>query len=366
MLASQRALPAAVALLLALCALPACQHSQQQSTSGQPALPTTSTPSTGSTPAAGGATADSGATKRVAVVFGATENDPWTGAMLAEIANACGVDPLSKGTTESGLDAFGPYDVKLKGHPVELHVALCDFSGTADIQAQQKLGELARKWVTDLKPDVVWLDSDPVQLNVGSQLDPALPIVYSGVEVESDVYYDAARAACGVARKPSLTRAMGELWKVAPNATHVALVCDDSALGLSRVTEIRALEPALPKGTTFVTQPPVKTWAELHKLLAGLDKGIDGVIVTAMGAHGSRILESGKPCPADLLKGVKPPVLTLGPTSMDNSGALSLRIKPDAHAQAVITMLGKVLDGTKPSAIPTEIPDDMELFKNER
>jgi hypothetical protein len=285
--------------------------------------------------------------------------------MLAGIANACGIDPLSKGDTEDGLDAFGPYSVKLGGVPVELHIALCDFSSTADIAAQQKLGELARQWVEGLKPDVVWLDGDPTQLQVGSGLNGALPIVYSGSEVESDVYYDESRAVCGVVRKPSLSRAMGELWKLAPKATHVALVCDDSALGLSRITEIRALEPALPKGTTFVTQPPVKTWAELHKLLAGLGSGIDGVIVTAMGAHGSRLADSGKPCPADLLKGVKPPVVTLGPTLMDDSGALSLRIKPDAHASAVLEMLGKVLSGTKPAEIPSDIPEDMELYRNE-
>jgi hypothetical protein len=110
----------------------------------------------------------------------------------------------------------------------------------------------------------------------------------------------------------------------------------------------------------------VASWSELHQQLAGLDKGIHGVLVTAMGAHGSRLAASGKPCPADLLKGVKPPVVTLGPTSMDSAGALSLRIKPDAHARAALALLGQLLDGKQPADIPVQVPEDMELYRSER
>jgi hypothetical protein len=303
------------------------------------------------------------ASKTVAIVFGSSENDPWTSALLNTIAIELKIDPLKTSSPHTGFDSFGPYDAQLGEIPLSVQLALCDLGSTADVAAQEKVGELVAAWVNELKPDAVWLDGDQLQLQAGSHIDAAVPIVFSGVTARPDLYYDETRLACGVLRKHKVTRIVDELLAASPATKTIALVSDDSPRGLATIADLRLQKGTLPEGVQFSPQPKVASWTELSQLLTQLNGKADAVLVCAMGADGSAI--ASKPPPSDIVQKIKAPVVALGPTAIDSLGLTSYRIKPSAQAKEALDLLGQVLGGMPAIALGKVIPEDMEVFRSE-
>lgn len=302
---------------------------------------------------------------KVVLLFSATESDPWVSEILSTVAGQLGFEAFSKPSASGHLDVFGPYDCKFGEREGTLTVAMSGLSSVSDLTGQQVLGQEVLDWLAAQQPTLVWLDGDPAQFQVGHLLDDATPIVFTGVVLTRDLYYDPQRAVTGVYRRHSVSRVLNMVWATAPDARKFALLSDDSPVSMSRVQDMLALEQALPKGDSWVLTKPVHDWDELRARLAEVKDTADAAIVCGMGEWSCSAALLEQPCPADMLSGFVKPVVVLGPSRMDSSGAISLRIKPPVHARLALAMVAKVLGGADPCTLAVSTPDDMATFRAE-
>ena len=84
-----------------------------------------------------------------------------------------------------------------------------------------------------------------------------------------------------------------------------------------------------------------------------------------MGLEGSSTDLLNQPCPADILSGVDIPVVTLGPTMMDEAGVTAVSIDPAVHARLAVKHALDILGGTDPRNFVPLIPEEMALFRSE-
>ena len=344
-----------VVLIAAL--LAACPRSQPPGTGGEQ-------PGAASAPAVGEQAA-AGPDSRLAVVLSATESDPWTSEIVATLGAELGFDPWSQASSPKLLDVFGPFQVVLDARPIELSICLTGLSAVSDVPGQEALGAAALEWLEQLEPDLVWLDGDPAQFQVGRHLPEDWRVVFSGVVIDRGLYYGGERLTTGVYRRYSLPRVLREIWTSAPEAETYVLLSDDSPISLGRAQRFAQLEAVLPEGHAFVGTSEITGWDELRSAIGELAGGCDALIVCGVGEDGCSEDFLAGDCPADLLAGVGKPVVALGPSRIDYSGALSLRIKPSVHAQAALKQIGRILSGVDPRSIPVETPDDMAVFRSE-
>ncbi|MBN2082247.1 hypothetical protein JW859_08570 [bacterium] len=295
-------------------------------------------------------------------VFSATESDPWTSELITALGVDLGFDPWAKPGTEGTLDIYGPYDVEIDGRAIELTICLAGFTGVVDILGQEALGDKVREWLDGQAADVVWLDGDPLQFQVGRKLAKDQPLVFTGVVIDRSLYYGGEQMTTGVYRRYSLPRILGEIWRADQDATRYALLSDDAPSSKSRVHQLAILEPALPEGQGLTVPEAATSWAELKQQLADLAGHVDAAVICGAGEDGASADFLDNPCPPDLLSEAKFPVVVLSPSKADHAGAISLQIKPSAHAKAVLELLGKVLGGQDPRTLPILTPDDMAVF----
>jgi len=322
----------AAALLATLIAAPACRHK-----------PATAPPA-----------------QRVAMVFSASENDPWTAEILATVSAKLGFDPWSKSGSSGPLDAYGPYTAESDGRKVQVNIALCSLTGVGDLEQQRAIGQEVMRWLAQWSPDFAWLDGDQVQFLLGRSLGDVCPLIITGGVGSREAFFNSEQAVTGAYRRHSLPGALGQIWQRRHDAKRFALISDDSPVSLSRVHEFERYRNALPKGCSLDTIPPVRSWTELQRALSTLQA--DGAVVCGMGGPDCTPALRAQPCPRDLLTGAKVPIVVLGPSAMDGSGTIVVTLKPSAHAQAGLRCLEKLLSGVSAASIAIVSPDDMGVF----
>jgi len=315
----------------------------------------------GNTDTSAAAAADTGC-HTLAAVFSATESDPWTNELITALGVELSFDPWAKPGADGTLDTYGPYDVELGGREVELTICLAGFTGVVDILGQEALGDKVREWLDGQGADVVWLDGDPLQFQVGRELAQDQPLVFTGVVIDRSLYYGGEQLTAGVYRRYSLSRIIGEIWRVDEDATRYALLSDDAPSSQGRVHQFAILEPALPEGHGLTVPEAATSWAELKQQLAELAGHVDAAVICGAGEEGASADFIDNPCPPDLLAEAEFPVVVLSPSKADHAGAISLRIKPAAHTRAVLELLEQVMAGRDPRTLPILTPDDMAVF----
>jgi len=298
--------------------------------------------------------------QRVAIVFSASENDPWTAEILNTIGAGLGFDPWSKSGTSGPLDTYGPYTAEDGGRKVQVSIAMCGLAGVGDLGQQRAVAQEVMRWLAQWSPDFVWLDGDQIQFLLGRSLGDTCPLIITGGVGARDAYFDQDQAVTGAYRRHSLPGALGQIWERRHDAKRFALLSDDSPVSLSRVHEFEQYKSALPEGCSLDTIPPVRSWAELRQALKALKA--DGAVVCGMGGPDCAPALRTQPCPRDLLRTVSTPIVVLGPSAMDGSGAIVVTLKPSAHAQAGLRCLEKVLSGGSAASIAIVSPDDMGVF----
>ena len=299
----------------------------------------------------------------VTAVFSATESDPWTSAMINAVGAELGFDPWAVSDSVGSLDLYGPYDVVLDERDVRLSICLSGFTGVVDVPGQEALGGRVREWLAEQEPDLVWLDGDPLQFQVGGRLPKDWPLVFSGAVLDRTLYYEGEQMTTGVYKRFSLPRILKEIWRADADAMRYALLSDDSPVSMGRVLRFTQLEAALPEGHHFYAPEAAESWAELREQIDKLGEGaIDAVVICGAGEQGASADFLDNPCPEDLLGEAQFPVVVLSPSKADHSGAISLKLKPAAHAAAALDQIARVLAGTDPRVIPVITPDDMAVF----
>lgn len=337
--------------------LTACPRSEPQRTGGDGQEAASAPPAAEQAPAA--------AEARLALVCSATESDPWTSEMMATLGAELGFDPWGQATSMDLLDVYGPYQVVLDARPIELSICLTGLSAVSDVAGQEALGAAALAWLEEQQPDLVWLDGDPAQFQVGRHLAEDWRVVFTGVVIDRGLYYGGDRLTTGVYRRYSLPRVLHEIWAAAREATSYALLSDDSPISLGRARRFAELEAVLPEGHAFVGSSEITGWDELRAAIEELQGRCDALIVCGVGEQGCSEDFLRRDCPADLLAGVELPVVALGPSRVDYSGAISLRLKPSVHAKAALKQIVRILGGVDPRSIPVETPEDMAVFSSE-
>ena len=302
----------------------------------------------------------------LAIAMAATESDPWTSEIIATIGDELQIDPWAKATSNGHLDVYGPYEVVLDDSPAKLSIALSGIAGISDPEGQIALGHEVRDWLDEQQPHLVWLDGDQLQLRVGQELSDEQNILFTGVTIDREAFYNTQKRATGVYRRHSLPRVLGEIWSIKPEAKLFALLCDDSPLSISRVLKFKEYEAALPEDQGMRVMSPVTTWHELEDQLREIEEQVDAAIICGVGdEHGSLELRE-QDCPDDLLADIEIPVVVLGSSRADYCGALVLGINPAAHAKAALELARKIFKSSDPRALPTVTPDEMTAFRSER
>lgn len=302
---------------------------------------------------------------KLALVFSATESDPWVNELLGIIAGEAGFEPFTQPASEEHFDTYGPYHCKLGEVELEVSVLMTGLTAVPDLTGQQSLGQQAIEWLARQEYDLVWLDGDPAQFQIGRQMEADTPILFSGVVLARELYYDEQRKVTGVYRRHSISKVLQDVWAEAPEAKRLALVSDDSPVSVSRVQDLRLLEQALPAGISWHYTPPVKSWDELRAVLQECNTASDAVIVCGMGEWGCAEGLAEEPCPADVLGGTAKPVVVLGPSRMDHAGVTSYRIKPAVHARLALKLAMQLLAGTDAISLPAVTPEEMAVFRSE-
>lgn len=306
------------------------------------------------------------ATKQLAVIFSATESDPWAFEIINILGGQLGIDPWSEPSTEEHLDVYGPYEGTLDELPLTVSICLTGLTAVSDWEGQQALAGEVVQWLAWNEADVVWLDGDPLQLQVGRQLDAGQPIIFSGVVLDKTLFYDPEHQVTGVYRRHNLTTILGHIWGLQPDATSYALLIDDSPESAVRAHQFAMLALAFPDEYKFYEQPPSHSWAELKATLRSLPAEVDSLIFCGVGEEGCSADFLEEPYPTDLLAGIDLPAVVLGPSRIDMSGVFSLRINPPSHAMEALALVGKVLGGADPRSIPVSTTDAMGLFVAEQ
>jgi hypothetical protein len=305
-------------------------------------------------------------TKKLAVVFSATESDPWASEIINVLGAHLGIDPWSAPSVENHLDVYGPYEGAMEEQPLTVSICLSGLTAVSDLAGQQALAGEVLQWLAWNEADVVWLDGDPLQLQVGRQLDVEQPIIFSGVVLDKTLFYDSEHRATGVYRRHNLVSVLGEIWAKQTDARNYALLIDDSPESAVRAHQFAVLAMTFPDEYKFYEQPPCHSWTELKATLRSLPAEVDALVFCGVGEEGCSADFLDKPYPADLLTGVDLPAVVLGPSRIDMSGVSSMRINPPAHALEALEMVGKVLGGADPRSIPVTTPDAMGLFVAEQ
>jgi len=166
-----------------------------------------------------------------------------------------------------------------------------------------------------------------------------------------------------VYKRHGISAVLGRVWAEAPEARHYALISDDSPMSAAEVRRFVDIQELLGEGHYFTVQPTVHSWSELANVFRGLGDGVDAAIVCGMGNEGASAELREQACPPGLLDGVEVPVVTLGPTRMDQAGALTVSIRPAAHAREALELVGRLLGGAAAESLPSRTPDDMSLFQ---
>ena len=346
--------------ILALLLLCGCPRAAEQAAEGETA--TTTPPSI--TPADTGAAVPD-VDYHVALVFSETESDPWVNEMLNTLGADLGADLWEQPVAGQYFDLYGPYTVDRDYGRLTLDICLVGFTGVGDIAGQEVLGTAVLTWLDGLKPDLAWLDGDPVQFQVGSKLAAEVPVVFTGVVLERRLYYDYERPLTGVYERYSLPAVMGEIWSQAPEATHYALLVDDSATSAGRAQRFITYHSALPEGHEFVVPPAASSWQMLKDQVEEYRDEVDAFIFCGVGESGCSADFLENPCPVDLVVGLGKPAIVLGPSRMDHSGAISLRLKPSVHCRTALRLVDQVLQGADPLMIPSITPDNLGVFISE-
>ncbi|MCC7478135.1 hypothetical protein IT575_06710 [bacterium] len=300
--------------------------------------------------------------RNIAVVFDATESDPWASEMIGSIGNELGIDPWKSYSQSGHLDVYGPYEAMFRGQRVKLSIALCGLSGVADLLSQQVLGEEARNWIVALKPDIVWLDGDQAQFMIGRELPAELPIVFSGTVGERDFYYDGKRQVTGVYQRYSLPNIISEIWRDHPEAASLALLSDASTAGQAQREQFRDQLELLKPGSGSLEPPPaIDSWQMLHKQLRE-QKEAEAIVVCGFQPDSAPPGLSSTPCPAGILDGVGKTIVLLGPSLLDDTGALSLRLVPFEHAKGAMDLIEEIFKGEQAAYIEPFTPMQMQRF----
>jgi len=281
------------------------------------------------------------ATKNLAIVFSATESDPWASEIINVLGGQLGIDPWSEPSTEEHLDVYGPYEGTLEEEPLTVSICLGGFTGVSDLAGQQALAGEVLQWLAWNEADVVWLDGDPLQLQVGRQLDIEQPVIFTGVVLDKTLFYGSEHRATGVYRRHNLVSVLGEIWAQQTDARNYALIIDDSPESAVRAHQFALLAMTFPEEYKFFEQPPSHSWAELKETLRSLPADVDSLIFCGIGEEGCSADFLENSYPADLLAGVDLPAVVLGPSRIDMSGVYSLQINPPAHALRALEMVGK-------------------------
>lgn len=309
-----------------------------------------------------GAAKSKGQTRQLSILFDATESDPWASELINTIGTELGFDPWKSYSQSGHLDVYGPYDGHLGDYPVRVSIGLSGLTGVADLLSQQVLGEEAREWLVTTKPDLVWLDGDQAQFMVGRELPAELPIVFTGAIGEREFYYAEGREVTGVYRRYSLPKVIAEIWRDAPEAASIALLSDNSSPGQAQRQQFRRqLELLQPESNKLEPPPPVESWQMLREQLKG-QKDAEAIVVCGFDEALAVPALADKPLPADLLAGIDKSVVVLGPCLLDQSGALSLRLIPSAHAGKALEICEKLFEGVRPLDINPITPQAMQRF----
>lgn len=336
-------------ILAATLLLSACPQSRQAS-EGQPA---------------DGTRADASA--RIAIAFGGTENDLWTSEILTAIGARLGFDPWSKASQAGHLDVFGPYGCRLGDRPVSVSIALSGIAGISDMLSQQALGEELRSWIQEQEPALAWLDGDQLQLFTGRAMEPDIPLVFTGAVGDQEVYYQPGRNVTGVYKRHSLPGVMKEIWQRAPEAKRIALLGDGSPASEGQLLIFQSqLELAYFKDQPCIIGERVKTWSELSRQLSEVAAAADGIILCLIGAGNTESGFAGEPSPAGLFDSIAKPAIALGPSALDQSGALVLSLKPVEHVKYALLAVEDILGGKPAAGILPVTPPEMEVFQSQR
>jgi hypothetical protein len=296
---------------------------------------------------------------RLTLVCSYSENDPWSNEIAAAAGGLLGFDAFSKRGQSGHLDVFGPYDGSLGKTKLQVQILMCGLGGSGQIEQQRAITQEAFLWLQRENPGYVWLDGDPVQFNLGRRMGMKRCVLISGGMQQRDTYFDTAQSVTGCYRRPSFERILRQITEANPKAKVIRLINDSSIQSMGQVADLRALEPALPKGMSFMNGTPVEDWAAVRSALK--QPGADACLLCSLGGDRGPSAILDQPCPADLLKGVKPAVVVLGPSRADNCGAIVLSIKPSAHAKDALDCLGKAI--ADPANLPPiSTPADMAAF----
>lgn len=299
------------------------------------------------------------------LLFSATESDNWSRELLATLAGDLGFDPWESASELGPLDLFGPYQGEKDGQPLEVHIAFTGLASTGGIEPQQAIGQAAMDWVGELDVQLAWLDGDQAQLQIGQTLVKELPIMFTGVVLNSSLFYEVSQKYTGFYKRHSMSAVFGEVWKIDPEAKKYALFTDSSSESTMRVKRFVDIQFALPTGQSFFVSRQIESWDGLASELSALDDSIDAIIVCGMGQDGSAEALRNKPCPPDILEGVGLPVVTLGPTRLDSAGVMSVRIDPAIHARLALAQALDILGGTDPRVFMPTTPETMARFRSE-
>ena len=306
----------------------------------------------------------SGEASRLALVFSASESDPWTSEIVATAGAALGIEPWKKAASREHLDIYGPYDAQYGRRKLRVSIVLLGLSGVADLPAQQAVGAQALEWLRRENPATVWLDGDQAQFLLGRSIGAERGIVITGGKAARETYFDDRQRVTGAYRRPSLARVIRQVLEKAPGAKRLALISDDSMPGQAQVAEFMTYERAAAGQMRLVAFDPVTSWQELRGALARLGKDADAAVLCGIGSEGAPAALLDTPCPSGMLEGVKAPVVVLGPSRAGNLGAVVLSIKPSAHAKAGLSGLEAILE--RRELPPVSTPDDMAAFLESR
>ncbi len=352
---SRRVIAIVLLALLCISALGACRQS------GKPGS------AKGGTAASSGTAAPpAGRARRIAIAFDATESDPWASEFINTIGTELGFDPWSKYSQSQHLDIYGPYTGSFKSQPVEVSIALSGLTGVSDLLSQQVLGEEARNWIVGLKPELVWLDGDQAQFMIGRELPADLPIVFSGTVGERDFYYEDSRQVTGVYQRYSLPKVITEIWRDHPEAASLALLSDSSTAGQSQREQFRQQMDLLQPGSINQEPPPaIDSWDTLRQQ-AHSQKDAEALVICGFQIDSAPAALQAKPCPQDIFKDIEKKIVVLGPSLLDGTGALSLRLVPSEHARGALDLISDIFKGEKPADILPFTPMEMQRFVSKK
>ena len=301
--------------------------------------------------------------KRLLAIFSGTETDQWTAAMVGSLGSELHFDPWEVADADDYFDYFGDYDLRHGRLPLDLRIVLTGMDSVSGLERQQAAAQHLLEVAQDWQPDLLWLDGDQVQYTAGRLLlDNGYQIVFSGLQHDSSLYYEADDNAAGFYRRHSVSGTMGRIWADNEDALFHCVITDDSPEGRRRLMDFTDAEDLLGEGSTLHVLPLFTSWNELQDTLAGMPVEADELIICAAGEQGSSAALTDMAPPVDILSGCSVPVYVLGPGVLDMLGCTSLIVNPAAQVYEVLTVLDANLGRQIPmSSIPTIVPDEMQL-----